>query len=182
MYEAEHDRPKRTASATFRISERAYHFLQSEAEKQDTSMNTLVNQVFDAHVSDRVFLDKLEFMRINKSTIRRILEGTSEQALTEAGLSSGTETVRTITLGRGGGMTLEGLLETVSELADFSGFARFSEIQSAGERVVVLTHDLGPKWSVFIDSFMSAAFKLIDIKPKITVGDRSVVVEIQSHD
>ena len=51
MFEAEHDRSKRTASATFRISEKAYHALQNEAERQDTSLNTLVNQVFDSHVN-----------------------------------------------------------------------------------------------------------------------------------
>ncbi|MGA2665457.1 MAG: hypothetical protein ABSF83_10975 [Nitrososphaerales archaeon] len=181
MFEVEHDRSKRTASATFRVSEKAYRALQVEAEKQDTSLNTLVNQVFDAHVNDRLFLEKLDFMRVNKLTFRRILEGTSDQALTEAGLSSGRETIRTVTLGRGAGMTLEGLLETISALADFSGFARYSEIRSSGNRVVVLTQDLGPKWSVFIGNFVAAAFKLIDCEPKITTGDRSVVVEITTH-
>ncbi len=58
MFEAEHDRSKRTASATFRISEKAYHALQNEAERQDTSLNTLVNQVFDSHVNARIFQEK----------------------------------------------------------------------------------------------------------------------------
>src|ERR1017187_9846235 len=102
MFEAKHDRSKRTASATFRISEKAYHALQNEAEKQDTSLNTLVNQVFDSHVNDRVFSEKLDYLRVNKLSYRRILEGTSDQALMEAGQSSGTETVRTVTLRRSG--------------------------------------------------------------------------------
>jgi hypothetical protein len=181
MFEAEPDRPKKTASATFRISEKAYHALQDEAEKQDTSLNTLVNQVFDSHVNDRVFIEKLAFLRVNKLTFRRILEGTSDQALIEAGQSSGTETVRTVTLGRSGAITLQSLLETISELSEFSDFARYSEIESPGKLVIVLTHELGLKWSVFIRSFVNAAFKLISSEPKITAGDRSVVVEIQTH-
>ncbi len=180
-FEAERDRPKKTASATFRISERAYHALQNEAEKQDTSLNTLVNQIFDGHVIDRIFSEKLDFLRVNKLTFRRVLEGTSDQALMEAGQSSGTETVRTVTLGRSGTITLESLLETISELSEYSDFARYSEIQSPGKKVIVLTHELGPKWSVFIRSFVVAAFKLIGSDPKITTGDRSIVVEVQSR-
>jgi len=181
MFEVEHDRTKKTASATFRISEKTYHSLQAEAEKQDTSLNTLANQVFDTHVNDRIFSDKLDFLRVNKLTFRRVLEGTSDQALVEAGQSSGTETVRTVTLGRSGAITLESLLETVSELSEYSDFARYSEIRSPGKIVVVLTHELGPKWSVFIRSFVGAALKLIGSEPKTTAGDRSVVVEIQTR-
>ena len=140
-----------------------------------------MNQVFDTHVNDRIFSEKLDFLRVNKLTFRRILEGTSDQALMEAGQSSGTETVRTVTLGRSGAITLESLLETISELSEFSDFARYSEIQSPGKRVIVLTHELGPKWSVFIRSFVGAAFKLIGSELKTTAGDRSVVVEIQSR-
>ena len=180
MFEIERERQKRIASATFRISERVYHALQKEAEKQDTSLNTLVNQVFDAHVSDRIFLERLDFLRVNKLTFRRILEGTSDQALKEAGESSGRETVRTVTLARGGEMTLEGLLETVCELSEFGGCMRYSEIKSNGKGVVVLTHDLGPKWSIFVGNFIGAVFKLIDCEPEITSGDDSVVVEINS--
>ncbi len=178
MFEIEHDQPKRTASATFRISEKAYHALQNEAKKQDTSLNTLVNQVFDTHINDRVFSEKLDFMRVNKLSFRRILEGTSDEALSEAGRSSGTETVRTVTLGRSGVITLESVLETISELSEFSDFARYSEIESTGRRVIVLTHELGPKWSVFIRSFVNAALRLVNREAKTTVGDRSVVVEI----
>ncbi|MGA2199530.1 MAG: hypothetical protein ABSG45_06300 [Nitrososphaerales archaeon] len=181
MFEIEHDRSKRTASATFRISEKAYHALQNEAERQDTSLNTLVNQVFDSHVNARIFQEKLDFMRVNRLTFHRILEGTSDQALMEAGQTSGSETVRTVTLGRSGTITMETILETISELSEFSDFARYSEIESTGKRVIVLTHELGPKWSVFIRSFVNAAFKLVDCDPKATVGDRSVVVEIQSR-
>ena len=138
-----------------------------------------MNQVFDGHVNDRVFSEKLDFLRVNKLTFRRILEGTSDQALVEAGLSSGTETVRTVTLGRSGAITLQSLLETISGLSEYSDFAR--EIESPGKLVIVLTHELGAKWSVFIRSFVNAAFKLIGSEPKITAGDRSVVVEIQTH-
>jgi hypothetical protein len=180
MFEVERARAKRLATATFRISDSVYQALQKEADKQDTSLNTLVNQLFDAHVSDRVFLEKLDYMRINKATFRRILEGTSDQTLTEAGQFSGRETIRTVTLGRGGQLTLEALLETVCSLADFAKCMRYSEIKSNGKEIVVLTHDLGPKWSVFIANLIGSAFELLDRTPKITQGDNSVLVEISN--
>lgn len=178
MFEMERERSKRLASATFRISEGVYQALQKEAEKQDTSLNTLVNQLFDAHVNDRVFLQRLDYLRVNKLTFRRILEGTSDQVLMEAGTASGTETVRTISLGRSGAVNLETVLDTIYRLCEFSGFARYSEMQSTGKRVVVLAHDYGPKWSTFIGNFATAAFRLVSREPKVTVGERSVVVEI----
>lgn len=178
MFEVQRERSKRMSSATFRISEGVYHALQKEAEKQDTSLNTLVNQLLDTHVNDRIFLEKLDFMRVNKATFRRILEGTSDQTLADAGEFSGRETVRTITLGRGGQMTMDAVLETVCSLAEFAGCMRYSEIKSNGKEVVVLTHDLGPKWSVFIGNLMDAALKLIDRDAKITMGDNSVLVEM----
>jgi hypothetical protein len=178
MTEVERPRSKKVATATFRISESVYQALQKEADKQDTSLNTLVNQLFDAHVNDRVFLEKLDYMRVNRATFRRILEGTSDQTLTEAGQFSGRETVRTVTVGRGGQLTLEALLETVCSLADFAKCMRYSAIKSNGKEIVVLTHDLGPKWSIFIANLMGSAFELLDRVPKITQGDNSVLVEI----
>ena len=84
----------------------------------------------------------------------------------EAGQSSGSETVRTITLGRSGTITMETVMETISELSEFSDFARYSEIESTGKRVIVLTHELGPKWSVFIRSFVNAAFRAGGLRPE----------------
>jgi hypothetical protein len=178
MFEIERERSKRVASATFRLSEGVYLALQKEAEKQDTSLNTLVNQVLDAHVNDRVFLQRLDYLRVNKLTFRRILEGTTDQSLIESGAASGTETIRTITLGRSGTVNLDNIVDTIYRLAEFSGFARYSEMHSDGKRVIVLAHDYGPKWSTFIGSFAAAAFKLVSREPKITVGERSVVIEV----
>lgn len=177
----EGEKSKRLATATFRIKESVYRALQKEAEKQDTSLNTLVNQLFDTHVNDRIFLEKLDYMRVNKATFRRMIEGTSDQTLMAAGQFSGRETIRTVTLGRGGQLTVETVLETVCALADFAKCMRYSEIKTNGKEIIVLTHDLGPKWSIFVANLMGSAFEVIDRVPKITMGDNSVLVEIEEQ-
>ncbi|MGA2666247.1 MAG: hypothetical protein ABSF83_15010 [Nitrososphaerales archaeon] len=176
----EHDQqPKKTVTATFRVSERVYQSLQAEAKKQDTSLNTLVNQMLDVHVDDSVYLAKIGYMRIAKSTFKRLVESSADQTLREIGFSAGVENVRTITLARSGALTQETILETLFMFAEFSGYARYSESESNGKRVLVLNHDLGTKGSLFIGSLVSAAFSLIERFPKVTLGDRSVVIEFQ---
>ena len=171
----------KTVTSTFRLDEKAFRAIQDDAKKQNISVNTLVNQLFDTHVNDRIFLEKLDYMRVNKATFRRIIEGTSDQTLMAAGQFSGRETIRTVTLSRGGQLTVEALLETVCALADFAKCMRYSEIKSNGKEIVVLTHDLGPKWSIFVANLMGSALELIDRVPKITLGDNSVLIEIEEQ-
>ncbi len=177
MPTGEPDRPRRTVTATFRVSERVYLGLQEEAEKQDTSLNTLVNQLLDVHVNEEVYLSRVGYLRITKPTFRRILEGSTEDAIVQAGSSAGRETGKSITLARSGVLTRETILQTLFMFAEFGGFARYSEIEIQGKPVIVLMHDFGPKGSLFISNFAKAAFEAIDRQPKISTGERSVVVE-----
>ena len=173
----EPDRQRKTVTATFRVSEHVYQGLQKEAEKQDTSLNTLVNQLLDVHIDMEVYLSMVGFVRVTKPTFRRILEGSTEDAIMRAGRSSGKETGRSITLARSGVLTRETLLQSVRMFAEFGGFAHYSEIDTEGKPVIVLMHDFGQKGSLFISSFVKGAFEAIDREPTMSTGERSVVIE-----
>jgi hypothetical protein len=177
MPSGEPGRPRKTVTATFRVSEHVYLGLQEEAEKQDTSLNTLVNQLLDVHVNEEVYLSRVGYLRVTKPTFRRILDGSSEEAIVQAGRSAGRETARSIALARSGELTRETILQSVYMFAEFGGFAHYSEIEIQGKPVIVLMHDFGQKGSLFISTFAKAAFEAIDNQPKVTTGERSVVVE-----
>jgi hypothetical protein len=170
-------RPRTTVTATFRVSEHVYLALQEEASRQDTSLNTLVNQLFDVHVNEEVYLSKLGYLRVTKPTFHRILEGTADEVIMRAGRSSGDELCKSITLARSGALNRETLLQTLYMFAEFGGFAHYSEIEVQGKPIVVLMHDYGRKGSLFISSFAKAAFEEIGSEPKITTGEQSVIIE-----
>jgi len=172
------DHQRKTVTATFRVSEHVYVGLREEAEKQDTSLNTLVNQLLDVHINEEVYLSRVGYLRVTKPTFRRILEGSTEEAIAQAGRSSGCENGKSITLARSGALTLETILQSLYMFAEFGGFAHYSEIDVQGRPVIVLMHDFGQKGSLFISNFAKAAFETIDRRPKITMGERSVVVEL----
>ena len=173
----EPERPRKTITATFRVTERIYDALQKEAENQDTSLNTLVNQLLDIHVDEEVYLSRVGYLRVAKPTFRRILEGSTEEAIVQAARSSGKETCTSITLARRGTLTRETVLQSLHMFAEFGGFAHYSEIEVHGKPVIVLMHDFGPKGSLFICNFAKGAFESMDLQPEVSVGERSVVIE-----
>ena len=70
-------------------------------------------------------------------------------------------------------------LDYLINLADYAYFVERSEVLSpGGKRVITLIHSYGGKGTIFVKSYAKALFELINMEPKLSSTENSVMIEV----
>jgi len=172
------DPPKKTTSATFRISEEIYEALQEESRMKKTSVNTLINQLLDYWAESDRFLEEVGLVRITRSNFKKFLQALPEGKLADLGKVAGKNVARSYMMAKDGKISHPGLLHYLRGFAEYGGYAKYNETEITGKRVIVLMHELGTAGSVYISAYVQSLFELVGSQPVITTTENSVVVEL----
>ena len=142
--------PKKTISATFRISEEVHRAMQEYARTNKISVNTLVNQLLDIWFESDRFMGEVGLVRITAPNFKRFLGAIPDDTLAEAAKLAGKDPSRSYIMARDGKLSLSGALHFVKGFAQYGGYAKYNEIEADGKRVVVLVHEFGRAGSEYI--------------------------------
>jgi hypothetical protein len=167
----------RTVTRTFRISERAFNALQEDAKRQSVSVNTLVNQIVLSYTNFDRHVKKLHMVKISRPTFRAVLDAAPEDAIIEAGKDAGSDVPRFFVLSKGGGLTLQAVLDHLKDLGDYGNLYEYTETTQDRKRVVTMGHELGPKGTLFFAHYVQAALENVQATPTFTLGDNSITIE-----
>jgi predicted DNA-binding ribbon-helix-helix protein len=167
-----------TVTRSFRVSESAFKALEEDAARRNVSLNTLVNQLLIEHTNWGRFLDKTGAIRISKSAFIRLLNGSADEAISEAARLSGLDHPRAVILAKHGVLSLKTVLDYIRNAAAYGGYAEYSEIENQGKLIITITHDLGRKGSIYLNSFLQSMFETIGLHPKISSTEHAVLIEI----
>ncbi len=66
---------------SFRISENAFKALQQDAKKNNTSLNTLANQLFMSYAEYDRFLQKFHMVKVSSPNFKRVLNAATKEAI-----------------------------------------------------------------------------------------------------
>jgi len=169
---------KKTTSATFRIDEGIYEAMQEDAQMKKISVNTLVNQLLYLWADSDRFLAEVGLVRITAPNFKKFLEGIPEDKLAEMGRSASKDLARSYMMAKNGNVSLPGALQYLKGFAQHGGYAKYNEIQTDGKTVIVLMHDFGRAGSLYISAYVESVFELVGSRPKITMSEDSVVVQL----
>lgn len=169
---------EKTATRSFRVSESAFKALEEDAARRNTSVNTLVNQILVAYTNWDRFLERVGAIRTSKSAFSLLLNASSDEAIIEAARVSGPDTPKSIILAKHGVLSTNTILDYVRSATMYGGFAEYSEVETQGKMTITLTHDLGRKGSIFMSGILESLFGMMDIHPKMSSSEHSVVLEI----
>jgi hypothetical protein len=172
------DLKERTATISFRISEGALRALQEDAKKQNVSLNTLANQMFVAYADYDRFLQKFHMVKLSTPTLKRIINAATDEAIIEAGKNAGASVPESFILAKTGELSVANALEYLKLMGAHANLFDYSEITHAGKNSVTLTHDLGPKGSLFLTSYVEAIFSSIDKSPKVRQLSDAITFEV----
>ncbi len=154
---------KNTVVRAIRIDSTLDKTITEIAEKKGLSFNLLVNQVLSKYSEyDRVS-DKLRFVDIPPSTLRNLLNLISKEESEKIGeLSgfSGKNAKQLITL-LTGGTDLECFISALKILEKYSGAftSEISKNEELGEFKIIMSHNLGVKWSHFLKGMISSTLR-----------------------
>ena len=168
----------RTVTASLRINEAAYRALQDDAKKQNTSLNTIANQILMAYAEHDRYLKKYRMIKIAGPTFARILNFTPDEGLAEAGKLEGTGIIPSVVVSIAGELSVSSILEGLKRMGTYSSLFDYSEVSHGGKISVTLAHDLGPKGSILAASFLESLFRSIGKQIKVTQLRDSVAFEV----
>ena len=171
-------RDGKTVAKSFRINQAALEALQEEARKQTISLNTLVNQLLVSYSEFGRYMKHVHSVMLTRQTFAEILNAAPEDKLIEAAKKAGKSAPETIVESMYGKVTLNGLLEYLHYLSGYANLFEYSEKEENGHWTITMTHELGPKWSLFIGNYFSQSLESAGVKSKYKISDRSTTFNI----
>jgi hypothetical protein len=155
-------RPK-TTIASFRINESVLDALREDAKRQNVSVNSLLNQILLTYINYDRPMKRFDMMKLPTSAIKRILEAATE----------------TYIRARWGELTVENALSFIKVTAEYSNRFEYSAITHDGRINITITHRLGAKGNLFLQSFVKAIFHQMGVSPKFSSDENAVTFELQ---
>jgi hypothetical protein len=171
-------RPK-TATTSFRLEASVLDALREDAKRQNLSINTLLNQILLTYTNYDRPMKRFRMLKLPASAFKRILEAAPDEAIIEAGRSTGRDVPETYIRARWGELTLENALSFLKITGEYSNRFEYSEIVHDGKISVTLTHDFGTKGNLFFQSFVKAIFHQMGASPRFTSGTNAVTFELR---
>jgi hypothetical protein len=171
-------KPK-TSTASFRLDESALSALQEDAKKQNVSVNTLINQLILTYANYDRPMKRFHMVKVSGSTFRHILQAARDETIIGAGKLAGSDGPRTSILARWGELTTENALSYLKTMGNYSALFEYSEVIHAGKISVTLTHDFGPKGSLFLQEYVRAIFEPIGTSLRFQSDENAVLFELE---
>ena len=163
---------------SFRISESAFKALQSDAKKNNTSLNTLANQLFMAYADYDRFLQRFRMVKLSSPTFKRILNAATKEAIVEAGRSAGSSVPESFIRARMGEVDAANAVEYVRLMGAYANLFDYSEVTALGKSSMTLTHDLGGNGSLFLASYMEALFESAGKNVKVAQYENGITIDL----
>jgi hypothetical protein len=168
----------KTVPRSFRISEAAFKVLQEEAERQNISVNTLLNQLVLSYTNFDRFYKKLHMLKLSAQTFRHVLNAASDQAIVEAGEAAGRNTPRALILAKSGILSLDTVIDYLRNLANYANLFEYSEALHNSMKTIALIHEFGPKGSLFLTHYVKAIFESVAIRVGLSASENAVIIEL----
>jgi DNA-binding MarR family transcriptional regulator len=168
----------KTVPKSFRIDEPALLAVEAEANSQNVSPNTLVNQILKQYSDFDRIAHKINSVHLSSSTFHALVDSLEKDKIIEVAKSAGSSIPQAFTLTKSGKVELRSLIDFMQTLGRYANLFEFSETLDNNGRIITLIHRYGLNWSIFLVHYMTAMFEQIGISPTIEMTDKSVSYKI----
>ena len=168
----------KTVPKSFRIDELALLAVEAEANSQNVSPNTLVNQILKRYAEFDRFARKVNFVNLSSSTFEALISSLENDKVIEVAKSAGSSVPQAFALAKAGKVELRSLINFIQTLGRYANLFEFTEALDDDERTFTLIHRYGLNWSIFLVHYMTAMFEQVGISPIIEMTDKSVSYRI----
>ena len=169
---------EKTVTISFRISESAFKALQSDAKKNNISLNTVANQIFTTYSEYDRFLQKFHMIKVSTPTFKHILNAATKEAIVEAGKAAGSSVPESFILAKIGEINTTRAVDYLRLMGTYANMFDYSEITGPGKNSVTLTHDLGANGSLFLANYAETLFKFAGKNVKISQYENGITIEL----
>jgi hypothetical protein len=161
---------------SIRMHGKTYDVLRKEAATRAISFNTLTNEILDKYVNFDRFMFNFELMVLHKRMLIRQFLELRDETIRSIGEGEGSIFARQILTTTGRPLNKESMVYFVDTVVSrYQDYCRCERHTTGEKERFVLRHDLGAKWTVFLTSYLAAAFKSV-LRQDVTleVGDQKL--------
>ena len=154
--------------------------LKDEAYSRGISINCLLNQIIERYVFSYRFIDVFPCLVVPREMIKGLLDGLTEEKLIEEGNAAGSFIPKHSLFLKGLTPSLEDIMLCMeNNVSQHSNWYQFQCNKINGRITMLLRHQLGRKWSVYLQAYYLALFnKLINVKIKSEIGENSLAIKL----
>lgn len=168
----------KTVARSFRLSEKALQALEEEAEEQNTSVNTLENQLNVKYSEFMRYARRFNALYVSRGTFLAIVDITPEEELVRVARRMGKTAAPGYVNAKWGEVTPATVVEFIHDLGIYANWYEYHEARQNGKRTLTLMHELGNKWSLFLTHYLGEAFSLVKLNPSVSITERSVTFSL----
>jgi len=173
---------KKTILRTVRISEDIDNLLESDAQEQNISTNTLISKIMTRYVEWDRIIEKTSYVVISSLLFRALINEAGDQKLEEIGKNQVSVAVKELAMMMFGKTDFDTLLKTIFLIGKYDTGLRGGATLSAEDKVdshstFTIYHDWGPKGSLLLKGYFDSLVRNeLGKQPTITVADDVVTV------
>jgi predicted transcriptional regulator YdeE len=172
----------KTVIRTFSMRKDLVEALEKEAHSRGISVSTLLNQTVDRSVHQVWPSEKSGVLSLASDIVRGFLDHMSVEDVVKVGVSSAQEHKGRALILYGTEQRLESVLEMLDKITGpyFRWFV-FTHTVNGRDHRILLNHDIGKKWSIFLEAYMKSFFlELLEIPVRSSFTDNAVVLEFRA--
>jgi Lhr-like helicase len=168
---------RRTVLKTLRLPEELALSLEKEAEEEGTTLNALCSSALTKHVEWWSRAQKLGFISTSKAMFKSVLEATDDDRLAIAVRENMPTAWKDMAMFWFGNTSLDTMIRLFTNIFKYGWEVDMSIKTKDKEYTVVLSHELGPKFSLVLMNAIDELFrKESHIQPKFEVENAMVTV------
>jgi len=148
----------KSVTRTFRLDEAWDDLLETEAKSKGTSVSNLLENLVKDYFSFNKWMGVFSSVVFSPETIKAIIDEVDERALARAGESVGKVSPTHGYLIRGDELDERiARYQITEQMGRHAHWFRVSE-HNDPERYYYIQHDLGPKWTAFVEAYISSFY------------------------
>jgi hypothetical protein len=162
MYEAEikdgaHIEEENSVNATFRINAGVMKKLRAESEKRQMSLNAYINQVLRQHVEWDLFEPMIGMIPFPKPVLSSIFENLGTDEIVKLANGIGKNTALEMSIFVQGKFNAEMFVSWIETRMKNSGFEVARRVEEDGTHSIIIKHDLGKNWSLYLKTMLESS-------------------------
>lgn len=173
---------RKSAIRAYRLDLELIEGLKKAARREGVSENSFVQNTLSQRVTANPLIHAFPYIVLSRRTIVPILGTTNADGLELVAFDLGRRNFALVRELYGSVGKEMGFLEYLTEVLDKQ--ARWFEVEGVEEKPerVTLYHECGMRWSLFLKSFLTAAYEVISReKIRVVLNDTYVSLELPIH-
>ncbi len=169
---------QKTVTRTIRIPSHLDNVIHKDSKEKRSTANALISSILTKYAEWDRYTELFGFISLPRSGLKLIIESLDDETIKQIAGQIGSSQGKELIMFFFKEISLDTFVSAISLFSKYAGFGSY-EIKSNGrEHTVVLHHELGRKWSIYVAYLMLESLKsTLGISPRFQIAENSVIFE-----